>query len=83
MSAAQWDSDFQAHRGLFELAHKQLNLDGKIYMVKANYPDLLEMIELASSFGFQTAVIGESKATEDDQRVYYALSLSLKTGNNA
>jgi release factor glutamine methyltransferase len=44
-SAAQWDTDFRAHRALFEGARTHLRPGGAIYMVKANYPDLLEMVQ--------------------------------------
>lgn len=76
ISAAQWDTDFQAHKMLFTHSQTSLRKGGKIYMVKANYPDLLEMIALAETFNLKTEIVGKSEATADDPRVYYALSLS-------
>jgi 16S rRNA G1207 methylase RsmC len=75
-SAAQWDTDFQAHRALFEGAQAHLRPGGTIYMVKANYPDLLEMVNLAETCGFEVTVIARSTPEEGDLRRYYALSLS-------
>lgn len=75
-SAAQWDTDFRAHRALFEGARTHLRPGGAIYMVKANYPDLLEMVSLAEVCGYDVAVIGRSFPLEDDPRRYYALALS-------
>ena len=74
--AAQWDTDFKAHRELFEGARKHLNRGGAIYMAQANYPDLPATIELAESNGFRASVIGEA-AADDDPRIYYALKFDL------
>lgn len=76
ISAAQWDTDFRAHRALFKGARTRLRPGGAIYMVKANYPDLLEMANLAETCGYEVAVIGKSLPVEDDPRRYYALALS-------
>ncbi len=82
ISAAQWDTDFQAHKELFAQSQIRLRNEGKIFMVKANYPDLLEMIDLARTFNLQTEVLGKSEATADDPRIYYALSLTkLEVGD--
>ena len=75
-SAAQWDTDFRAHRALFEGARTYLRPGGVIYMVKANYPDLLEMVNLAETYGYKVTVIGRSEPEEGNPRRYYALSLS-------
>lgn len=75
ISVAQWDTGFRAHRALFKGARRHLRPGGAIYMVKANYPDLLEMAELAGSHDFETEIIGQSTPAEGDPRKYYALSL--------
>lgn len=75
-SAAQWDTEFRAHRALFAGARTHLRPGGTIYMVKANYPDLLEMVSLAETCGYEVAIIGQSVPLEGDPRRYYALSLS-------
>lgn len=75
-SAAQWDTDYQTHRALFEEAGLHLQPGGKIYMVQANYPDILELISLAKSCCFQVAIIGESIPPRGDFRKYYVLELS-------
>ena len=82
IAAAQWDTDFQAHRSLFSTANTHLRPGGRIYIVKANYPDLPEMIELATSYSYQVKVIGKSDATENDPRIYYALSISSNSHGN-
>jgi 16S rRNA G1207 methylase RsmC len=82
-SAAQWDTNFKAHRALFEGARTHLRPGGFIYMVKANYPDLLEMVNLAETYGFKTAVIGRSTPKEGEPRRYYALSLSSSCQRDA
>jgi len=76
-SAAQWDTGFGAHKALFAGARSHLRLGGSIYMVKANYPDLLEMIRLAEAGGYHVSVIGQSVPAEGDPRKYYVLSLSI------
>jgi len=75
-SAAQWDTEFRAHKALFAGARAHLRPGGTIYMVKANYPDLLEMVSLAEAGGYEVAIIGQSHPTENDPRRYYVLSLS-------
>jgi release factor glutamine methyltransferase len=75
-SAAQWDTEFRAHRALLEGARAHLRPGGAIYMVKANYPDLLEMLSLAETCGYEVAIIGQSVPAKPDPRKYYALSLS-------
>jgi release factor glutamine methyltransferase len=75
-SAAQWDTEFRAHRALFVGARTHLRAGGAMYMVKANYPDLLEMVNLAQSHGWKVTVIGRSTSEEGDPRRYYVLSLS-------
>ena len=45
-------------------------------MVKANYPDFLDMINLAETFGYEVAIVGQSGPLKPDPRKYYALSLS-------
>lgn len=74
-SAAQWDTEYRAHRALFAEARTHLRPGGAIYMVQANYPDLLEMVGLAETCGYKVAIIGQSRL-EGDFRKYYALSLS-------
>jgi 16S rRNA G1207 methylase RsmC len=75
-SAAQWDTDFRAHRALFEGARTHLRAGGAIYMVKANYPDLLEMVILAETFGYKVTTLGQSAPKDGSPRRYYALSLT-------
>ncbi|MEM7208674.1 MAG: tRNA (adenine(22)-N(1))-methyltransferase TrmK [Pseudomonadota bacterium] len=76
IAAAQWDTDFKAHKALFAHSKSLLRAGGKIFMVKANYPDLLEMVDIATAFKLRTEVIGVSDATPDDPRIYYALALN-------
>jgi release factor glutamine methyltransferase len=76
-SAAQWDTDFRAHRALFEGARTRLRAGGAIYMVKANYPDLLEMVNLAETYGYEVTALGRSAPEEGNSRRYYALSLTF------
>ena len=75
-SAAQWDTEFRAHKALFAGARAHLRPGGTIYMAKANYPDLLEMISLAEAGGYLVSVIGQSVPADDDPRKYYVLSIS-------
>ena len=75
-SAAQWDTDFRAHKALFAGARAHLRPGGTINMVKANYPDLLEMVTLAETSGYEVTVVGQSVPEEGDPRRYYVLSLS-------
>jgi methylase of polypeptide subunit release factors len=75
-SVAQWDTNFQAHRALFEGARNHLRSGGAIYMAKANYPDLLEMLTLAETCGYEVTVIGQSIPEEGIPRRYYALCLN-------
>lgn len=82
-SAAQWDTEFRAHRALFAGALTHLRPGGTIYMVKANYPDIFEMISLAESYGYEVAIIGQSVPVTSDPRRYYALSLSIGCKNDA
>lgn len=74
-SAAQWDTEYRVHRALFAEARTHLRPGGIICMVQANYPDLLEMVALAETCGYDVAIIGQSRL-EGDFRKYYALSLS-------
>ena len=76
-SAAQWDTDFRAHRALFEGARSHLRTGGIIYMVKANYPDLTEMVDLAETYGYEVTALGRSTPEEGNSRRYYALSLTF------
>ena len=76
-SAAQWDTEFRAHRALLEGAKTHLQPGGLIYMVKANYPDLLELVSLAEDGGYEVAVLAKSAPVEGDPRRYYVLSLSF------
>ena len=75
-SAAQWDTGFEAHKALFAGARAHLKPGGRIYMVKANYPDLHEMVGLAESEGYDVAIIARSALAPRDPRRYYVLSLS-------
>jgi methylase of polypeptide subunit release factors len=76
ISAAQWDTDFRAHRALFEGARAHLRPGGAIYMVKANYPELLEMVNMAETCTYEVVVIARSTPEEGNPRTYYVLSLS-------
>ena len=76
-SAAQWDTEFRAHRALLAGAKSRLRPGGFIYMVKANYPDLLEFGSLAEADGYEVAVVDKSTPVDGDPRRYYVLSLSL------
>lgn len=75
-AAAQWDTEFKAHRALFEGARNHLGPNGAIYMVKANYPDLPATIELAESNGFRASIVSEATAAGSDPRIYYALKFN-------
>lgn len=70
-SAAQWDTEFRAHRALFAEARTHLRPGGIIYMVPANYPDLLEVVSLAETYGYKVAIMGQSVPREGDFRKYY------------
>ncbi|HTF94363.1 MAG TPA: hypothetical protein VK632_15040, partial [Verrucomicrobiae bacterium] len=74
---AQWDTNFQAHRALFEGAADHLASGGVIFMAKANYPDLLAMVSLAELHGFKIGVSGWSEQQVDDPRKYYVLELRM------
>jgi methylase of polypeptide subunit release factors len=76
-SAAQWDTAFGAHKALFAGARAHLRPGGAIYMVKANYPDLLEMAGLAEDGGYEVTILGQSDPLQNDPRIYYALLLSI------
>jgi release factor glutamine methyltransferase len=76
-STAQWDTNFQAHRALFEGAAGHLAPHGVIFMAKANYPDLLEMVGLAELHGFTVKVAGCSESQLDDPRKYYVIELRM------
>ena len=77
MASAQWDTNFRAHQELFVGAKRYLSNDGAILMVKANYPDLLEMASLAKGNGFSITIVSRTAPLNDDPRVYYTMSLSL------
>ncbi|MCG8422962.1 MAG: class I SAM-dependent methyltransferase, partial [Proteobacteria bacterium] len=79
MAAAQWDTEFKAHRALFEGSASHLRAGGAVYMVKANYPDLPATVDLAAQHGFDTRVIGQADAEADDPRIYYALEFSPRS----
>ena len=76
-AASLWDTEFKAHRALFEGAGKHLRQKGAIYMVIANYPDLPITIELAESNGFNAEVVAESASEAEDPRTYYVLKFSI------
>ncbi len=46
-------------------------------MVKANYPDLLELVSLTETGVYKIAVMGQSTPADGAPRMYYVLSLSL------
>ncbi len=46
-------------------------------MVQANYPDILDLISLAESCGYEVAIIGESIPMQGDFRKYYVLAIAL------
>jgi hypothetical protein len=75
-SAAQWDTDFQAQKALFEGARNHLRPGGVIYMVKGIYPDLFELVNLAEACGFDVEVIARSTPEKGDPRRYYVLCVS-------
>ena len=76
-SAAQWDTEYRAHQALFAEGRTHLRPGGIIYMVQANYPDILEMIKLAENCGYAVAIMGESIPLQGDFRKYYVLALSM------
>ena len=78
VEAAQWDTEFGAHKKLFSGAKKYLKPNGNIIMVKANYPELNDLIDLASKNGFVLEVLGCKKPSGEEFRTYYALSFLLQ-----
>ena len=76
-SAAQWDTEFRTHKSLLSGARAHLRPNGIICMVKANYPDLQELVSLAETGGYNIYVMGKSTPVNGDPRIYYVLSLSL------
>ena len=75
VAAAQWDTGFKAHRALFSQAPNHLAPGGSLGMVKANYPDLLDMLDLAETAGFVPSIVGRSPPVDGDIRTYYAIRL--------
>lgn len=76
VQAAQWDTDFRAHRDLFNSAKQYLKPGGSIFMAKANYPELNTLMNLASTSGFTAQVLDRKDPSDNEIRTYYALSFS-------
>jgi release factor glutamine methyltransferase len=72
-AAAQWDTEFKAHQLLFQEIGNRLSAAGRLYMVKANYPELNDAIHLACAHGLKPRIAARQKAPGDDPRTYYVL----------
>ncbi len=73
VATAQWDTEFKAHHLLFEAIGHHLSAAGRLYMVKANYPELNDAIHLACAHGLKPRIAARQKAPGDDPRTYYVL----------
>jgi tRNA1(Val) A37 N6-methylase TrmN6 len=72
-ATAQWDTEFKAHQLLFQEIRNRLSAAGRLYMVKANYPELNDAIHLACAHGLKPRIAARQKAPGDDPRTYYVL----------
>ena len=72
-ATAQWDTEFKAHQLLFQEIRNRLSAAGRLYMVKANYPELNDAIHLACAHGLRPRIAARQKAPGDDPRTYYVL----------
>jgi len=73
VATTQWDTEFKAHHLLFEEIGNRLSAAGRLYMVKANYPELNDAIHLACAHGLRPRIAARQKAPGDDPRTYYVL----------
>src|SRR5437667_295946 len=73
IATAQWDTEFKAHQLLFQQIGSRLSGRGRLYMVKANYPELNDAIHLACAHGLKPRIAARQKAPGDDPRTYYVL----------
>ena len=73
VATAQWDTEFKAHHRLFQEIRNHLSAAGRLYMVKANYPELNDAIHLACAHGLKPRIAARQKAPGDDPRTYYVL----------
>ena len=73
VATAQWDTEFKAHHLLFQQIGNRLSGHGRLYMVKANYPELNDAIHLAYAHGLKPRIAARQKAPGDDPRTYYVL----------
>jgi release factor glutamine methyltransferase len=78
VSAAQWDTGYQAHKTFFAGAQSHLQSGGKIFMVTANYPEVADLVKLAEQAGLEVALAGEQAMPDGDPRTYYALVMTPK-----
>lgn len=76
VAAAQWDTGFRTHESFFAQAPDHLKPGGKILMVKANYPELNDVVELADRHGFGATILAREDPAKGDPRTYYALAFS-------
>jgi methylase of polypeptide subunit release factors len=73
VATAHWDTEFKAHHLLFQQVGNHLAPSGRLYMVKANYPELNDAIDLACAHGLKPRIAARQKAPGDDPRTYYVL----------
>jgi len=76
VSAAQWDTGYQAHKTFFATAQNHLQAGGKIFMVTANYPEIADLIKLAEQVGLKVDLAAEKAMPDGDPRIYYALVMT-------
>ncbi len=76
VSAAQWDTGYQAHKTFFATAQNHLQAGGKIFMVTANYPEIADLIRLAEQVGLEVDLAAEKAMPDGDPRTYYALVMT-------
>jgi release factor glutamine methyltransferase len=76
-AAAQWDSGFETHKAFFAGARRHLKPGGRIFMCKANYPEVAAMLRLAEAAGFAVGVAGEKAMSGGDPRVYTVFLFTL------
>ena len=80
VSASQWDTDYRAHKALFGNAKKHLAPNGKVFMVKANYPELLDLFQLVKHCGYVVSIVDVLPPTETEMRSYHVLEISATEG---
>lgn len=76
IEAAQWDTNFKAHKSLFENSKNILSDGGAIFIAKSNYPELNDIIELGRKNEFSCEVLNVAVPLSNDPRRSYILKFT-------